>query len=97
MAVAAWAVAMAVAMVGMDTAAAPRLAVEDSGPMDSSEELLLLLRLLDFFSCDSLTMFPGIFTWNSSLSSDNGQPILASVMVWGGGGPKFKFVMFHLG
>lgn len=86
MAVAAWSVAMAVAMVGMDTAAATHLAVEDSGPMDSSEELLLLLGLLDFFSCDSLTMFPGIFTWNSSLSSDNGQPILASVMVWGGGG-----------
>lgn len=96
MAVAAWAVAMAVAMVGMDTAVATHLAVEDSGPMDSSEELLLLLGLLDF-SCDSLTMFPGIFTWNSSLSSDNGQPILALVMVWGREGPKFKFVMFHLG
>lgn len=51
MALATWAVVMAMARVSMDSVIT-HLAVEDSGPMDSTEELLEPLRLLGFSSCD---------------------------------------------
>lgn len=50
------AVAMAAAMEGMDTAAAAHLVMEDYGPMDSTEELLEMLRLLNASFCGSLTV-----------------------------------------
>lgn len=52
MTIATWAVAMAMASGGMDTAVVTHLAVEDCGPMDSTEELLEPVRLLDFSACD---------------------------------------------
>ena len=41
---AAWAVALTVALVGLDTAAAIHLAMEDSGSVASTEEHLLLFK-----------------------------------------------------
>ena len=58
-AMAAWAVALTMALVGLATAAATHLAMEDSGSMASTEEHLLLLKLLDSSSCDSLSLFQG--------------------------------------
>ena len=58
-AMAAWAVALTGALVGLDTAAATHLAIEDSGSMAFTEEHLLLLKLLDSSSCDSLSLFQG--------------------------------------
>ena len=52
MAMATWAVAMAMVRVDVNIAAVTHLAVEDSGPMDSTEELLEPLRLLDSSSHD---------------------------------------------
>lgn len=49
-----WAVAMAVAMEDMDTAAAAHFVVEDSGPMDSTEKLPESFTQLDSSSCDSV-------------------------------------------
>ena len=51
--------ALTVALVGLDTAAATHLAIEDSGSMAFTEEHLLLLKLLDSSSCDSLSLFQG--------------------------------------
>lgn len=52
MALATCAVVMAMARVSMDSVVITHLAVEDSGPMDSTEEFLEPIRLLGFSSCD---------------------------------------------
>lgn len=57
-----WALALAVAMLGMDMASAAQLDVADTGPAGPTEEYPEQLNPQDSFTCDFLTLLPWFFT-----------------------------------